>query len=447
MPLVTPTWFGRPIAHEDHKRDLNAYSAIYEYMHSMPQEEAEARAYSEYKSKQHAQAAAHHLSGMKAAQGAGDMEQARKHGAMYALHVKQLGLDPYGPVPPEIQTHVADPKREKVYKFKAHRGDSFLLQPDAALQPQSAGAQAPDTEVKKSELQKGNVIQGKFPQHAANPEMQGPPAPVTSMPQRGSLVIDPKKSAPLPVQNLGWLLKNWKGVKRFELARNGTEGHMTAHMHDGRRYETPFASHSVMTDWINRPVFRGIETTVDGQPHQWGKSEQPSLPEALTHLHKMATDLLEPWLSEADGEQALAKSSIRNLPMDQLAGKQVRVYRNLHNGMFSIQHEGKVIAHMPAVRLRDAKFKVSQAGRQRVLREKAKNVHAYVEGTMMPDETPAHHSTQVTYNPYKFDSFVRAHDFSPIHEAKSVVLTIHPKHMVTADEPEAAPAPATTKTV
>jgi len=131
MSLNQPTWMGRPIAHEDHKRDLNAHSAINEFLHGMPQADAEQQAYGEYKKQNHAVAAAHHLSGMKASQGAGDLESARKHGAMYALHVKQLGLDPYGPVPSEIQTHVADPKREKLYKFKAHKGDSFLLQNEA----------------------------------------------------------------------------------------------------------------------------------------------------------------------------------------------------------------------------------------------------------------------------------------------------------------------------
>lgn len=132
MATSNITWNGRPILHEDHKRDLEAHAAIGEFLKKQPQLEAEKLAYEDYKKSHHLQAAAHHLQGMRSSQASGDNESSAKHGAMYALHVKQLGLDPYGPVPPEIQTHVADPKREKIHKFKAHRGDSFLLQPEVS---------------------------------------------------------------------------------------------------------------------------------------------------------------------------------------------------------------------------------------------------------------------------------------------------------------------------
>lgn len=88
-------------------------------------------------------------------------------------------------------------------------------------------------------------------------------------------------------------------------------------------------------------------------------------------------------------------------------GTQVKVYRNLHNQLFSIVDlaTGLVVAHSRTVRLRDAKFIVNEAGRQRVLRDKQKNVHAYVVGTFkgVLEEAQRH---EAYYNPYEFGTFV-----------------------------------------
>lgn len=46
------------------------------------------------------------------------------------------------------------------------------------------------------------------------------------------------------------------------------------------------------------------------------------------------------------------------------------------------EHKGRVIGYAKAVTLRDAHTVVSEAGRQRVLREKRKNVHAYIDGQL-----------------------------------------------------------------
>ena len=76
----------------------------------------------------------------------------------------------------------------------------------------------------------------------------------------------------------------------------------------------------------------------------------------------------------------------------------------------------------------DAQFKVSEKGRQRVLRKKQKNVHAYVVGTWLGhlnDEitisgTPI---KSATYNPYKYSSFVDATSEKPLAKAKQVLLS------------------------
>lgn len=76
-----------------------------------------------------------------------------------------------------------------------------------------------------------------------------------------------------PVKNLGWLLKHWKEVERFEvmpwgLQQVGGKPHrpgkhhwdalMIAYLRDGGRYEALWADRSVMRDWLHRPVFRGV---------------------------------------------------------------------------------------------------------------------------------------------------------------------------------------------
>ena len=90
-------------------------------------------------------------------------------------------------------------------------------------------------------------------------------------------------------------------------------------------------------------------------------------------------------------------------------------YFNLHRKCFSIKalegvNKGRVVAHRDNVLLFNGTFKVSEAGRQRVLKEQRKNVHAGVVGYMYDDMlAPALAcGDRVTYNPYKYKSFVLA---------------------------------------
>ena len=97
----------------------------------------------------------------------------------------------------------------------------------------------------------------------------------------------------------------------------------------------------------------------------------------------------------------------------------VRCYFNLHKKVWSIvamegEQKGRVIQHATTVLLCEATPKVSQKGRERVLREGRKNVHAYVEGLLSYAgntelAVPAI-STEITYNPYKYTTFVRVGD-------------------------------------
>ena len=105
----------------------------------------------------------------------------------------------------------------------------------------------------------------------------------------------------------------------------------------------------------------------------------------------------------------------------------VFVYYNLHRHLFSIRasegvNQGRVIAHRPEVYLTDVRFRVSEAGRQRVLREQRKNVHAGVAG-LWDDRLQAVTGSEVTYNPYRWNSFVTRQDQARVTRAREALLT------------------------
>ena len=87
------------------------------------------------------------------------------------------------------------------------------------------------------------------------------------------------------------------------------------------------------------------------------------------------------------------------------AAKPVKVYFNLHRKCYSVQQNGLVVGHAYCIALRDVTCKVSEAGRQRVIKEQRKNVHAYMVGTIDTDVADWY-DIKLTYNPYKYSSFV-----------------------------------------
>jgi hypothetical protein len=104
-----------------------------------------------------------------------------------------------------------------------------------------------------------------------------------------------------------------------------------------------------------------------------------------------------------------------------MIGQKVRVYRNLNKpGMYSIKIAGKVVGYAPCVELSDIKFIVSEASRQRVLRDRQRNVHAYAEGVLVavhevvPDVSGCE---AVTYSPYVSGSFFNRATNAPVSTA------------------------------
>jgi hypothetical protein len=110
-------------------------------------------------------------------------------------------------------------------------------------------------------------------------------------------------------------------------------------------------------------------------------------------------------------------------------GDKVMVYYNLHKHTFSISRNGRVIAHADFVKLTDVEFRVRQGGREKVLKDKRKNVHSFVIGTLMDyckfpcDNLPSEpNSNIVTYNPYKYNSYVVKDTEEPIYRAGEVEM-------------------------
>ena len=101
----------------------------------------------------------------------------------------------------------------------------------------------------------------------------------------------------------------------------------------------------------------------------------------------------------------------------------VRVYRNLNKPEFySIlamegEDKGKVIGYARSVLLENCQLVASEKSRQRVLREKRKNVHAFCQGIIVDAsemvQTLDGTECAITYNPYKMGSFFRRDDDSP----------------------------------
>lgn len=120
--------------------------------------------------------------------------------------------------------------------------------------------------------------------------------------------------------------------------------------------------------------------------------------------------------------------------------KPIDVYYNLHKKKLSLRSRSKnrrVIAHRDSILMTDCSFVVSEAGRQRVLRERRKNVHAVVrgewveefdwgrfgQGKLFPADLSLDDMHLVKYNPYRGSTFVTFGDGEPVMKAKFVIIT------------------------
>lgn len=105
----------------------------------------------------------------------------------------------------------------------------------------------------------------------------------------------------------------------------------------------------------------------------------------------------------------------------------VYVYFNLHKHLWSVRalegpRKGRVIAHLGHLELADCVFRVSEAGRQRVLRERCKNVHAGIVGHLVSEPDEGATPRRLTYNPYLYDSFIDVDTKEPLQKAGRVAF-------------------------
>lgn len=113
-----------------------------------------------------------------------------------------------------------------------------------------------------------------------------------------------------------------------------------------------------------------------------------------------------------------------------LISLKVSVYWNLHKRLFSLKYNGRVVTHTNHLCLLHPHFIVNQSGRARVLRERRKNVHAYIRGTLARftyndnfilsciSSSPI----GVKYNPYERDCFFSLEDGCAVRTADLALL-------------------------
>jgi len=97
---------------------------------------------------------------------------------------------------------------------------------------------------------------------------------------------------------------------------------------------------------------------------------------------------------------------------EELIGKRVYVYYNLHTHTWSVRLGSKVVLHTDYIKLKDVEFRVRAGGREKVRVEQSKNVHAFVIGNIVDYSFPGEEiptptlPVEVTYNPYIYNNFV-----------------------------------------
>lgn len=107
-----------------------------------------------------------------------------------------------------------------------------------------------------------------------------------------------------------------------------------------------------------------------------------------------------------------------------MATAKTYVYFNLHKHVWSVMVRGIVQRHAPMVLIKDADFVVRPAGHAKVLRDRAKNVHAFVRGTDVSDQhfMTVDEGVQLSYNPYRGPHFYRKDTGEVVESAGLVVL-------------------------
>ena len=102
----------------------------------------------------------------------------------------------------------------------------------------------------------------------------------------------------------------------------------------------------------------------------------------------------------------------KELDWNEAIGQRIRIYRNLNNGRMSIQQKPErswlVTGHVTDCIIRDVRFHISESGRQRVINDRRKNVHAWGEGILIAQAEPDIFApVELAYDPYTNRSFIQ----------------------------------------
>lgn len=109
----------------------------------------------------------------------------------------------------------------------------------------------------------------------------------------------------------------------------------------------------------------------------------------------------------------------------------MKVYWNSTRKIWSCVEHGRVRSYATELDLEDCKFRVSQAGRKRVVATGKKNVHAFVIGDLPGDPGRCTYQSdrvswvRVRYNPYSMDNFIRTDTGEAVFVASRVFMDAH----------------------
>ena len=129
-------------------------------------------------------------------------------------------------------------------------------------------------------------------------------------------------------------------------------------------------------------------------------------------------------------EQIKAKLS-NHFTEDQINnGVKVKVYFNLHNKTFSVasgqgSNYGKVLFYSNNIILDNVRFSVGEKGRDKVLKSKRKNVHAFCYGTLSKkniNDITVHQA--VSYNPYTAGYFYYINNNKKIDNCDHLIMSV-----------------------
>ena len=118
-------WLNKfPVADPKHIPELERDAALNEFHHKQARGIAEHKAYSDYRKKQHTEAAVHHFVGSEDAKALGNKDAYKNHATHLYLHLKALG-DPVESLA-EVKALALEKPRGQSHKFEGHSNDGLL---------------------------------------------------------------------------------------------------------------------------------------------------------------------------------------------------------------------------------------------------------------------------------------------------------------------------------